>query len=482
MIQESETKFILFALVSLGLWGALTFDALISMEYIWRRSDTFAHGYFILPISLWLVWRSKHQWHKHAFSFSRVSLIPLSLSLALFLFASAADVNALVQLSAVAILVCTIWMLVGNKVAWQFKFPLAFLFFLVPIGQNIIPALQDITAWFTVFFLQLTGIPVFRDGLYIQTPTGLFEVAVACSGIRYLIASAAVGALYAYLTYSKLKKQIIFFIFALILPIIANGIRAYLIVAIAHYSDMKYATGADHLVYGWFFFGIVIMLMFWIGGFFADPLEKTDAQAQSQNTLRFNAPPSIWFVASAVMLIAAFYLKSGMYNLSVPSKPSPALAVNDVQSSGWGITFDSGISRSHVEYADGIEVLVADYGHKQETGELITWENVWFNRDTWTIINRATLAAEGGSFALLTLRNTKGIERTVLYRYQIGDYSTTSATKAKIYQALSVLSQQHSLSSVIAISFSHKHPDASDLEDVIHWIAQKRLPIKQGER
>ncbi len=50
-------------LASLGIlilaWGLVYQDALVGMEAIWSRSDTFAHGYFILPISLWLVWRDK---------------------------------------------------------------------------------------------------------------------------------------------------------------------------------------------------------------------------------------------------------------------------------------------------------------------------------------------------------------------------------------------------------------------------------------
>jgi len=31
----------------------------MSMVDIWERSETFAHGYVILPISLWLIWRNR---------------------------------------------------------------------------------------------------------------------------------------------------------------------------------------------------------------------------------------------------------------------------------------------------------------------------------------------------------------------------------------------------------------------------------------
>ncbi len=48
---------------------------------------------------------------------------------------------------------------------------------------------------------------------------------------------------------------------------LANTLRAYIIVMLGHFSDMKVATGADHLIYGWVFFGLVMFLLFWIGGF-----------------------------------------------------------------------------------------------------------------------------------------------------------------------------------------------------------------------
>jgi hypothetical protein len=39
-----------------------------------------------------------------------------------------------------------------------------------------------------------------------------------------------------------------------------------MIVMLGFLSDNRIATGVDHLLYGWLFFGIVIVLMFWIGG------------------------------------------------------------------------------------------------------------------------------------------------------------------------------------------------------------------------
>jgi exosortase len=88
-------------------------------------------------------------------------------------------------------------------------FPIFYLIFMVPFGEALNPPLQDITAILSVAMLQWSGIPVFREGLYLATPIGQFEVAVACSGLRFLIASVAIGTLFCYLTYRTWYKLLV---------------------------------------------------------------------------------------------------------------------------------------------------------------------------------------------------------------------------------------------------------------------------------
>jgi exosortase len=82
------------------------------------------------------------------------------------------------------------------------------LLFAVPFGEAFRPRLMDWTADSTVGALRLTGIPVYREGRYFAIPTGHWSVVEACSGLRYLIASITVGALYAYLTYQRWWKRV----------------------------------------------------------------------------------------------------------------------------------------------------------------------------------------------------------------------------------------------------------------------------------
>jgi EpsI family protein len=96
-------------------------------------------------------------------------------------------------------------------------------------------------------------------------------VVEACSGVRYLIASVMVGAIFAYLHYRTARRRWLFMLVALAVPIVANWARAYAIVMMGHLSGNKLAVGVDHLIYGWVFFGVVIGLMFVIGMRWSEP-------------------------------------------------------------------------------------------------------------------------------------------------------------------------------------------------------------------
>ncbi|WP_057833120.1 exosortase A [Colwellia sp. TT2012] len=461
-MQVTNKRFLALLTCLVSAWALVYFDALLGMEAIWSTSDTFAHGYFILPISLWLVWRDKDYLLQSRVRPTWLALPFLMGSLFFWLFAYAADINVLGQLSAVSSLICLLWLMIGNKLAWRYKFPLAYLLFAVPMGENLIPWLQDVTAWFTVFFLKLNGIPVYVDGLYIQIPTGMFEVAVACSGIRYLIASLAVGTLFGYLTYNKLYKQVLFFCFAMFLPILANGIRAYGIVAIAYYSDMEYATGADHLIYGWLFFGLVIMLMFWIGGLFADKIlvdeELTDkatlnelANNEAKNTvIKANKMLLLPLLTFPLLFFTLLILKA----IPVLQLSEPVNATTQIKKSSWGIHFEHAFDSRLTMDNSGIEKFSAVYGNKQNKGELISWANVTHDHDRWTEVASKTLMLAGKPAMLVHMRDINGRPRSYLYQYKIGDFYTVSNNKAKLMQAWNSLSRQSDYSEIRAVSLA----------------------------
>jgi exosortase A len=241
-----------------------------AMVGIWARSDTFAHGFLVAPISAWLIWRARASLLEVAPRPSWWVLVPLAAAGAGWLMGELGTVNAVSQFAFVAMLVLAVPAVIGTRAARRIAFPLAFLFFAVPAGEFMMPQLMEWTADFTVMALKLTGIPVYREGQNFHIPSGNWSVVEACSGVRYLIASVVIGTLYAYLTYRSMQRRAVFIAFSVLVPVLANWARAYMIVMIGHLSSNKLAVGVDHLIYGWLFFGVVITLMFWIGARWRD--------------------------------------------------------------------------------------------------------------------------------------------------------------------------------------------------------------------
>ncbi len=258
--------------VLLLLWIGFCYrNTAASMVAIWSRSETFAHGFFIAPISLWLIWRQRDRLAASTPAIAPIWTVPLLLLGVCWWVGQAIGANVVMQFAFVGMLIAAAFLMLGWSVVRWILFPLLFLLFAVPFGEFLLPLLIEKTADFTIFALRASGVPVFREGNNFQIPSGSWSVVEACSGVRYLIASVTVGALFAYLNYTSWRRRAVFVAVSIVVPILANWVRAYIIVMLGHLSNNRIATGVDHLIYGWVFFGVVISIMFAIGARWTEP-------------------------------------------------------------------------------------------------------------------------------------------------------------------------------------------------------------------
>jgi len=302
-----------------------------SMVEVWDRSETFTHGYLIFPISAWLLWRMRDELAQIQPRPDLRGLILLAVAGAGWLLADAGSVNVVAQYAFIAMLIAVVWTLLGWAFAWRAFFPLMFLFFAVPVGEALIPHLVQFTADFTVAALQLTGIPVYREGNHFSLVSGDWSVIEECSGIRYLIASITLGALYAYLTYRSWKRRLLFIIAAMIVPVFANGGRAYMIVMIAHLSGMKLALGVDHYIYGWVFFGLVMLLLFWVGSFWREDDQPVPAMQPGVAVAPRDMPRPVLPAALLTLAVMAIW---PAYSIWLGQRALPEMSNLQVQAQG----------------------------------------------------------------------------------------------------------------------------------------------------
>ena len=237
----------------------------VSMVDTWWRSATYQHCFFVIPIFMWLVWGQRDRLAATPAAPYWPGLLLASGCGLIWLTGVLAVTNAISQLALVGmtvVAVLTVFGLAWAKVLW---FPLLFLFFAVPFGDALVPTMTNWTADFTVAALRATGVPIFREGNHFVIPSGSWSVVEACSGIKFLIASLMVGTLYAWLMYRSLARRVAFMLASIAVPFVANWLRAYLTVLIAHLTNNRWMLGIDHLLFGWILFAAALLALFWFG-------------------------------------------------------------------------------------------------------------------------------------------------------------------------------------------------------------------------
>ena len=243
------------ALALLGLAFGMG-EGLSHLVRTWSVTPTYAHGFLVPLVAAWLIgtnWRGgpPRGWPLALTGAACGALLHALGSLADAQIAQHAGIALFAAGAAASVL--------GRRAAIRHRFALLFLVFMVPFGESLVPALQALTAQGIMGLTALFGVLAWREGTLITTPAGLFEVAEACAGLRFVIASLATGTLCAHLFFTSVWKQAAMILTSLTVPILANLLRAGGIVLVASATDMKVAAGADHLIYGWGFFAVVTL-------------------------------------------------------------------------------------------------------------------------------------------------------------------------------------------------------------------------------
>ena len=316
------------AIIVIACLLALYRETTWSMISTWMRSETFTHGFIVAPIVVWLMWSQRHKVATVGITPTLWPVWIVGPAGGAWLLGTLAVVQVVPQFALVVMIQATIIAMFGVAASRHLLFPIAFLIFAVPFGEFMIPWMMLWTAEFTVAALKLTGIPVYQEGLYFVIPSGAWSVEQACSGVRYLIASVMIGCLFVHLFYRSTVRRVAFLLASVIVPIIANWMRAYLIVMIGHLSGNRLAVGVDHVIYGWIFFGFVMLLLFWIGArwredFDEEPKPALPPRANSRST---RGPALSRVVTTAVVVLAigsawrpAYSLIAGTARLTFPA-------------------------------------------------------------------------------------------------------------------------------------------------------------------
>lgn len=449
----------------------LYIDTVADMVHLWLNSETYSHGLFIIPLTAVLIFARLNRHPIKNNTSQPLAALGILFFSACWLISELAQINLLAQLSLMAIIPFVVWTLYGFKALWQLKSALLFLFLAVPVGDFLIPHLQQITAVLSIAMIEFFGIPVYSDGLYISIPAGNFLVAEACSGIRFLISSITIAVFYALLYIDSYKRRLVMILSGVLVPILANGMRVFMIIVIAHLGNMEAATGFDHIVYGWVFFSFVMIMLIWLGNALCDQTAKSVAQPINKpvtNKPLTNKPKVLAYAAVAITLsIAPFtqYLitqaqptvgqQSLNAGLDAKAQAEKVQSINDLYKVGagknsashWAVYFPTAdnIQVAALPSNNKITVYKVEYATEGGDKELINFENRLFNPDRWSLKSQRKVPLTINGQAV-TVQHTKIVnlgtkQRNILLVYKTGEFVSANQWQIKGHQVFNKLLQ-----------------------------------------
>ncbi len=412
------------------------------MGAIWWNSSTFNHCMLIPPILVWLVVQRRELLAELKPQPWTPALLYVAVGAGGWLVGDAAGLAVARQLGLIIMLQGAVATSLGPNVTRGLLFPLFYMFFLVPIGEEAVPALQTLTAKMCMVLLGWTGIPAHINGIFITTPAGLFRVAEACSGVKFLIAMVAYGALVANLCFKSWPRRIAFLAVCVVVPILANGLRAFGTIYIAHHQGIEFAASFDHVFYGWIFFGIVIALVMGVSWRFFD--KRADEPAFNPASLQSPVSMTTTTLRAVIGILLVAAVPFGWLTyVSAKSSPVPSRIMLPVVK-GWQVVpyaptvqwtprFDRASHYLSGRYRNvagqEADLFVVVYDRQTEGRELVGYGQGSIDpQGYWSWTANAPAPANGRAERI----KTKGAAREVVSYYRVNGVTSGSAARIKL--------------------------------------------------
>jgi exosortase/archaeosortase family protein len=202
---------------------------------------TFTHGWLILAVSLYLIFRARRAIDAAPARPSALALIVLA--------------------------VCSFAWLVCYRASIQdlhITLQPALFWLAEPSLAQLTSALQELTVLAMRAVLALTGPAAQISGDLIHIPNGTFEIEEGCSGLHFMIVGIAVAALHGELRADPCKTRAAQLGFMVVLALLGNWVRVYVIIQAGYRTNMHSSLLANHYWFGWGVFAVALVVFFWV--------------------------------------------------------------------------------------------------------------------------------------------------------------------------------------------------------------------------
>ena len=256
MTLTSEKTRAISTSVCLAATFALLYGGLfVALVKTWSTDANYSHGFLVLPVVAYFVWERRARLATTPRKPNAIGLVLVVCSLLVLLIGTAGVEFFLMRMSAIGVALGIILFLAGWPWLRVLAFPIGLSLLMIPLPPvvfyQIAFPLQLMATKFGVALLDVSRIPVLREGNVIVLAHTTLEVTEACSGIRSLLSLFTLALLYGYFTTPRTAPRIVIAFLSIPIAIVANGLRIAGTGIAAHYIGPGAATGFFHTFSGW---------------------------------------------------------------------------------------------------------------------------------------------------------------------------------------------------------------------------------------
>jgi exosortase len=452
----------------MGLWAlVLCFWAAVALLYwpsalelhrLWTDwpGETYTHGYLVLGLSLWLIVRDRERLAVTPIRPEPLALIALALMSLAWVWFWRAAIQELQLLLLPLILYAALFAALGRRMARAVAFPIAFLYFAMPLWGDINGIVQALSAKVTGALIWTTGIPAYMDGDFIRLPGGSIEIAKSCSGLHELIVGLALAAIYGKLSGEPWRRRLQWLGLMGALSLMVNWVRIFTVVIAAYETDMGSSLVKHHYWLGWWLFAFVFAAFLWWTGRAAPP----DRAPSSDDDRDVSEPPSDSAIAGAPLALTVAVLAAMpalAYGMDLThSRADTALAVQwpvapaswtgptGTAVSKWQPHFVDSSGQSLTRYADpagrAVEAFAVAYRVQTQRAKLLGyWNDLLGHPEQMRQQSLRVVASPVGAWQEIVALDSDGSRSLIWTRYRIGSQVFVQPRMSQLWYGLAAI-------------------------------------------
>lgn len=447
---------LLFAVIAALL--VIYFSTVVSFYNVYSDEGSGqTHTPLLLLVILYLLYRNWSLGGRsislHFNYWALVLLTPLSL---LWMALGLVFVEAGQQVMLILIVATVVIAMLGVRIGKRYLMPILLLLTVLPIWNLLIPYLQLPATQFSAFLLDLIGFTSTREGFLLIIPNGTFEVADACSGLKFQIVGITLALIHTQLIKVPARVVLSYAVVAACLAFVSNALRIVIVVAIGYRYGMDHEYVQDHNFIGWTLFSIFFFLFLYFGEKKLRSHEIKPAASETKHPRVGSAARQVMQLVMVVLAVSVGPILYGYFthrgqaatqdNISVLKELSGWQMISD-QLTDWTPVWTQGdrsLEGTFTHDGERVDLFATEFYRQRHGREAVQIGHMVYHIDKWSRISRSARVVKVSDAFDVTveetlLKSSDQRKRIVWQWYRTNNKFMTSKVEAKLNNLLGVI-------------------------------------------